>query len=122
MFGGQGYRPPEVGDGVWVRQSEWVWTNSIVVRGEDGGPVPGEIIEHRAHAIGHAAILLADRGLAFAVRVRIWTVWTSPAPGPTRRGTESTPNGIRTRVTSLKGRRPRPLDDGGLPHSGTRSR
>ena len=23
-------------DGVWVRQSEWVWTNSIVVRGEDG--------------------------------------------------------------------------------------
>src|ERR1700749_2066757 len=25
----------EVGDGVWVRQSEWVWTNSIVVRGED---------------------------------------------------------------------------------------
>ena len=27
----------------------------------------------------------------------------------------STPNGIRTRVTALKGRRPRPLDDGGLP-------
>src|SRR5437667_1700923 len=26
----------QVGDGVWVRQSEWVWTNSIVVRGEDG--------------------------------------------------------------------------------------
>src|SRR5699024_7931959 len=25
-----------------------------------------------------------------------------------------TPNGIRTRVTALKGRRPRPLDDGGL--------
>lgn len=25
----------------------------------------------------------------------------------------STPNGIRTRVTALKGRRPRPLDDGG---------
>src|SRR3954454_8871677 len=24
-----------------------------------------------------------------------------------------TPNGIRTRVTALKGRRPRPLDDGG---------
>src|ERR687887_158707 len=35
-------RPPEMGklnqvaDGVWVRQSEWVWTNSIAVRGEDG--------------------------------------------------------------------------------------
>jgi glyoxylase-like metal-dependent hydrolase (beta-lactamase superfamily II) len=151
----------EVADGVWVRQSEWVWTNSIVVRGEeglividpgihgaelaeiaddldrlgdpvvagfsthphtdhllwhprfgdvpryatpagaefaaetreqqlegpeedgwsdvpldlialvtplpaDGGPVPGEIIEHRAHSIGHAAILLADRGVLLA--------------------------------------------------------
>jgi glyoxylase-like metal-dependent hydrolase (beta-lactamase superfamily II) len=151
----------EVADGVWVRQSEWVWTNSSVVRGEDGlilidpgitgaelnqladdvdglgipvvagfsthphwdhllwhprfgdvpryatpagahlagqtreqqqegaaeeggsdiplelvalvtplpadgGPVPGEIIEHQAHAIGHAAILLADRGVLLA--------------------------------------------------------
>jgi glyoxylase-like metal-dependent hydrolase (beta-lactamase superfamily II) len=27
----------------------------------DGGPLPGELIEHRAHAVGHAAILLADR-------------------------------------------------------------
>ena len=26
----------QVADGVWVRQSEWVWSNSIVVRGEDG--------------------------------------------------------------------------------------
>ncbi len=26
----------EVADGVWVRQSAWVWTNSIVVRGEGG--------------------------------------------------------------------------------------
>lgn len=151
----------EVADGVWVRQSEWVWTNSIVVRGEDGlividpgihgsemaaladdldrlgipvvagfsthphtdhllwhprfgdvpryataagadfaaetrdeqlagpeeegwtdvpldlialvaplpadgGPVPGEIIEHRAHAVGHAAIVLDDRGVLLA--------------------------------------------------------
>jgi glyoxylase-like metal-dependent hydrolase (beta-lactamase superfamily II) len=151
----------QVADGVWVRQSEWVWTNSIVVRGEDGlilvdpgihgselnaladdldglgirvvagfsthpdwdhllwhdrfgdvpryataagvkfaqenqeeeragaaeeggsdvpleliglvtplpadgGPVPGEIIEHRAHRIGHAAVLLADRGVLIA--------------------------------------------------------
>ena len=151
----------EVADGVWVRQSEWVWTNSIVVRGEDGlividpgihgsemsaladdldrlgipvvagfsthphtdhllwhprfgdvpryataagaefaaetreeqiagpeedgwtdvpldlialvtalpaggGPVPGEIIEHRAHAVGHAAIVLDDRGVLIA--------------------------------------------------------
>jgi glyoxylase-like metal-dependent hydrolase (beta-lactamase superfamily II) len=152
----------QVADGVWVRQSSWVWTNSIVVRGEDGlivvdpgiegseldeladdldrlgipvvagfsthphwdhllwharfgevpryatataagarrateareraqamaaesaseiplelvalltplpadgGPVPGAIIEHRAHAVGHAAILLADRGVLLA--------------------------------------------------------
>ncbi|HEV3033215.1 MAG TPA: MBL fold metallo-hydrolase [Solirubrobacteraceae bacterium] len=150
----------EVADGVWVRQSAWVWTNSIVVRGEDGlilidpgidgselnqladdldtlgipvvagfsthphwdhllwhhrfgdmpryatraaahaaseareraqtmaaesasgiplelialvtplpvngGPVPGEIIEHQAHAVGHAAVLLADRGVLLA--------------------------------------------------------
>jgi len=150
----------EVADGVWVRQSEWVWSNAVVVRGEeglvlvdpgiagsdldeladdverlglpivagfathphwdhllwharfgdvprfatadcvqlatvareraqamaeqsasgiplelvalltplpaDGGPVPGRIIEHGAHAIGHAALLLADRGLLIA--------------------------------------------------------
>lgn len=151
----------QVADDVWVRQSEWVWTNSTVVRGEDGlvlvdpgihgseldqladdldrlgipvvagfsthphwdhllwhnrfgnvpryataagvnfadetrsqqvggpeedgasgvplelialvsplpadgGPVPGEIIEHQAHAVGHAAVLLADRGVLLA--------------------------------------------------------
>jgi glyoxylase-like metal-dependent hydrolase (beta-lactamase superfamily II) len=150
----------EIADGVWVRQSEWVWTNSIVVRGDeglvvidpgvhgaelarlaeeveglgepvvagfsthphfdhllwhegfgdvprygtdvcarvatekreqaregaaeeaegvplelvalitplpaDGGPVPGELIEHHAHAVGHAAVLLADRGVLVA--------------------------------------------------------
>jgi len=150
----------EVADGVWVRQSEWVWSNAIAVRGDeglilvdpgiagsdlealaddvdrlgipvvagfsthphwdhllwhprfgdvqryatapnvqratearelaqkmaaesasgipldlvgllttvpaDGGPVPGEILEHDAHAIGHAAILLADRGVLVA--------------------------------------------------------
>lgn len=150
----------QVANGVWVRQSEWVWTNSTVVRGEDGlilvdpgiggselsqladeidqlgiplvagfsthphwdhllwhsrfgevpryataagaqvagetregaqataaesasgiplelvalvtplpadgGPVPGEIVEHRAHAVGHAAVLLTDRGVLLA--------------------------------------------------------
>jgi len=150
----------QVADGVWVRQSEWVWSNAIVVRREgglilvdpgiagsdlnqladdvdrlgipvvagfsthphwdhllwhsrfgdvpryatpggaqaaneareraqrmaaesapgipleliglltplpaDGGPVPGELIEHPAHAIGHAAVLLADRGVLLA--------------------------------------------------------
>lgn len=150
----------EVADGIWVRQSDWVWTNSIVVRADeglilvdpgisgpelehladelerlgvpvvagfsthphwdhllwhsrfgdvpryatpagahaarearqraqamaaesasgiplelialvspllaDGGPVPGEIIEHQAHAVGHATVLLADRGVLLA--------------------------------------------------------
>jgi glyoxylase-like metal-dependent hydrolase (beta-lactamase superfamily II) len=28
--------------------------------------VPGEIIEHQAHAVGHAAILLAERGVLLA--------------------------------------------------------
>ena len=32
----------------------------------DGGPVPGAIIEHEAHAVGHAAVLLADRGVLLA--------------------------------------------------------
>ena len=26
----------QVADGVWVRQSEWVWTNSIAVRADEG--------------------------------------------------------------------------------------
>jgi glyoxylase-like metal-dependent hydrolase (beta-lactamase superfamily II) len=33
---------------------------------EDGGALPGEIIEHDAHAIGHAAVLLVDRGVLIA--------------------------------------------------------
>jgi glyoxylase-like metal-dependent hydrolase (beta-lactamase superfamily II) len=150
----------EVADGVWVRQSEWVWSNAVVVRADDGlvlvdpgidgadlaqladdvdglgvpvvaglsthphwdhllwharfgdvpryasracvdlaaqareraqamaeqsatgvpleliglltplstdgGVLPGEVIEHRAHAVGHVALLLADRGVLVA--------------------------------------------------------
>jgi glyoxylase-like metal-dependent hydrolase (beta-lactamase superfamily II) len=150
----------EVADGVWVRQSQWVWSNAVVVRGDDGlilvdpgidgsdlnqladdvdglgipvvagfathlhwdhllwhsrfgdvpryampaaaeaapgvreraqamaaesasgipldliglltplpadgGPLPGEIVRHEAHALGHAALLLADRGVLLA--------------------------------------------------------
>jgi glyoxylase-like metal-dependent hydrolase (beta-lactamase superfamily II) len=32
----------------------------------DGGPVPGTVVEHEAHALGHAAVLLADRGVLLA--------------------------------------------------------
>ncbi|MCL1868879.1 MAG: MBL fold metallo-hydrolase [Promicromonosporaceae bacterium] len=150
----------EVADGVWVRQSEWVWSNAVVVAGEDGlvlvdpgiagsdleqladdvdrlgrpvvagfcthphwdhllwharfgdvpryatagaaqaaadareraqamaaesaddvpldlvalltplpadgTPIPGEVVAHDAHAVGHAALLLADRGVLVA--------------------------------------------------------
>ncbi|GAA3855068.1 MBL fold metallo-hydrolase [Saccharothrix violaceirubra] len=150
----------QVADGVWVRQSEWVWSNAVVVRGDDGlvvvdpgiggadlaeladdvdrlgipvvagfcthphwdhllwhsrfgdvpryataacaqsagevreraramaeqsasgvpldlvglltplpaagGVLPGEVVEHDAHAVGHAALLLADRGVLIA--------------------------------------------------------
>ncbi|GHG25212.1 MULTISPECIES: MBL fold metallo-hydrolase [Amycolatopsis] len=33
---------------------------------EDQGPIPGEVIEHDAHAVGHAALLLADRSVLIA--------------------------------------------------------
>src|SRR6476646_2827112 len=150
----------QAADGVWVRQSEWVWSNAVVVRGDaglvlvdpgidgsdldqladdvdrlgipvvagfsthphwdhllwhprfaevpryatpaaaqaagepreraqttaaesvsglpleliglltplpaGGGVVPGELVEHQAHAVGHAAVLLADRGVLLA--------------------------------------------------------
>jgi glyoxylase-like metal-dependent hydrolase (beta-lactamase superfamily II) len=32
----------------------------------DGGPIPGTLVEHEAHATGHAALLLADRGVLLA--------------------------------------------------------
>ncbi len=32
----------------------------------DGGGLPGELVEHEAHALGHAALLLADRGVLVA--------------------------------------------------------
>ena len=38
---------------------------------------------------------------------------TTPAPKCWSNRYLRTPNGVRTRVTALKGRRPRPLDDGG---------
>jgi len=39
---------------------------ALVTRCRGRGPVPGEIIEHQAHAVGHAALLLADRGVLLA--------------------------------------------------------
>ena len=39
--------------------------------------------------------------------------WLPPMCGVRRLENFGTPNGIRTRATAVKGRRPRPLDDGG---------
>ena len=44
---------------------------------------------------------------------------TTVASPSSRRARCCTPNGIRTRVTALKGRRPRPLDDGGSCREGS---
>ncbi|UJA19938.1 MBL fold metallo-hydrolase [Thermoleophilia bacterium SCSIO 60948] len=33
---------------------------------DGGGPVPGELTEHSAHCVGHAAVLLTDRGVLIA--------------------------------------------------------
>ncbi len=50
-------------DGVTVRLDVFGLVTPLPA---DGGPIPGEVIEHQAHAIGHAAILLADRGVLIA--------------------------------------------------------
>lgn len=60
----------EVADGVWVRQSAsgipLELLGVVTTLAANGGPVPGEIVEHQGHATGHAAILLADRGVLLA--------------------------------------------------------
>jgi hypothetical protein len=58
----------QVADGVWVRQSEWVWTNSIVVRGEDGLIV----IDPGIHG--------SERGEERNPPTRAWMRTGSPAP------------------------------------------
>ena len=57
--------------------------------------MPGEIVEHQAHAIGHAAVLLADRGVLLAGDMlsdvliplldprRPWAGWSPAAPPST---------------------------------------
>src|SRR5437016_1204411 len=52
----------QVAEGVCVRQSAWVWSNAIAVRGE-GGLI---LVDPQGDAIGHAAVLLADRGALIA--------------------------------------------------------
>ena len=47
--------------------------------------MPGEIVEHQAHATGHAALLLADRGVLLAGDM-LWTARPDPAPRPSPAG------------------------------------
>src|ERR1044072_9093241 len=51
----------EVADGVWVRQSEWVWSNATVVRGDEGlilvdPGISGSDLEQLAHDADRLAI------------------------------------------------------------------
>ncbi|WP_425557008.1 MBL fold metallo-hydrolase [Geodermatophilus obscurus] len=64
-------RPVEPGSGRrgWrrrARRASLELIGLLTLLPADGGPVPGEIVEHQAHAIGHAAVLLADRGVLLA--------------------------------------------------------
>src|ERR1700709_2101008 len=71
----------EVADGVWVRQSEWVWSNAVVVRGDDG-------------------LLVVDPGIDGADLARL------PAAGPRARRARRRrggPRGARPRAPSALG-------------------
>ena len=73
-----------------------------------------------AHALGalvvaaHPARRVPSRGRRHAP--------ATPARPRAPRSRRRTPNGIRTRATAVKGRGPRPLDDGGLPRPAIRRR
>ena len=86
--------PPGVG-------CRWRWQSiRTVTFASCGGLGAGEARESRA----------LDRHLA--TRFHRW-MRGRQGPEQRRHVVIGTPNGIRTRVTALKGRRPRPLDDGG---------
>jgi hypothetical protein len=72
----------QVADGVWVRQSEWVSTNSIALRGEDGYETALDRLSEAASDVdvvvpGHGAVaegpeaaarIAADRAYIDALR------------------------------------------------------
>ena len=60
-------RPCRVCNGAVVTRSrQFELTGILTPLPPGGGPVPGEIVEHQAHAPGHAAVLVADRGVLTA--------------------------------------------------------
>ena len=87
----------------------------------DGGPVPGEIIEHRAHAVGHAAVLLADRGVLLAgdmlsdVLIPLLDVGQASRSAPTRRRSTACDGRRAGRCRGPRPRRRRPRSRGGGP-------
>jgi len=60
----------QVAEGVWVRQSEWVMSNAVVVRGEDGLILAPRQVAASAIAEGRevAARLAADHAYIDALR------------------------------------------------------
>ena len=78
----------QVADGVWVRQSEWVWTNSIVVRGEDGlllidPGIDGSELNQLADDVDRLGlpVAAAPRDVAFAARTEL-ARWQRIAANP----------------------------------------
>ena len=62
----------QVADGVWVRQSEWVWSNAIAVRGEGGlilvdPGIDGSELNQLADDLDGLGLPVAFECLAFVV-------------------------------------------------------
>src|SRR4029078_13643220 len=82
--------------------------------------LPGRVEVHRTSAVltgfEPAASALTGRRALQTAPQDLGSCWWYPWPSPTHGGA---PRGVRIPVTALKGRRPRPLDDGGsLPWRG----
>src|ERR671939_2243708 len=92
----------EVADGVWVRQSEWVWTNSIVVRRDDGlilidPGIHGSELEQLADAVDRLGIPVVA---GFSTHPH-WDhlLWHSRLGGAPRYGTARCAATVRDRLS-----------------------
>jgi hypothetical protein len=88
--GGRSYQLSYLAGRHWI-QSKCLTTTLATLTGLE--PATSAVTGRRANQLRHRALL------NYSLR---------------RRRRARTPNGIRTRATAVKGRRPRPLDDGGL--------
>ena len=74
----------EVADGVWVRQSEWVWSNAVVVRAEDGlvlvdPGIHGSELAELADDVERLGLPVGRVALALAMTVRFIPVLATRA-------------------------------------------